>query len=242
MNRRKSQLFSLSILRWFYNSIAILLGIVPQSKRTRRISSKRCNKTFKKSTKRKSSQIVMHTDMNTRINDDICRSSEIAILNNNNNNNRIFDNLTHGETSVNKWFDSNQHRILCIQVENDKMLEYIQNLLIKHRSTLKNIRFINFQELIESIQLIIMNRTHEDVSTMTDINQNCCHDTFCINFMTQSENKRRLKALEFIRIFIEMNENDFCQHLIIKEHLCQQKTLAIYEIIKQFLNIVYEQK
>jgi len=49
-----------------------------------------------------------------------------------------------------------------------------------------------------------------------------------------------LKALEFIRIFIEKNKEDFFKYLINEEHLCQQKTLTIYEIIKQFLEVVYQ--
>jgi len=64
--------------------------------------------------------------------------------------------------------------------------------------------------------------------------------TSCTNFITQSENERRLKALEFIRIFIEKNKEDFFKYLINEEHLCQQKTLTIYEIIKQFLKVVYQ--
>jgi hypothetical protein len=64
--------------------------------------------------------------------------------------------------------------------------------------------------------------------------------TSCNNFITQSENERRLKALEFIRIFIEKDKEDFFKYLINEEHLCQQKTLTIYEIIKQFLKVVYQ--
>jgi UDP-3-O-[3-hydroxymyristoyl] glucosamine N-acyltransferase len=75
---------------------------------------------------------------------------------------------------------------------------------------------------------------------MTNIDQICHSTTSCASFITQSENARRLKALEFIRIFIEKNSEDFCKYLINEEHLCQQKTLAIYQMIKQFLKVVYQ--
>lgn len=71
---------------------------------------------------------------------------------------------------------------------------------------------------------------------MTDIEQLVPQKTI------QSENIRRLKALKFIRIFIENNKEDFFKYLINEEHLCGQKTLAIYQIIEQFLKIIYEQK
>jgi hypothetical protein len=64
--------------------------------------------------------------------------------------------------------------------------------------------------------------------------------TSCIDLVSQSENVRRLKALEYIRIFLENNEDDFCRYLINEEHLCQRKTFAIYQMIKQFLKVIYQ--
>ena len=55
----------------------------------------------------------------------------------------------------------------------------------------------------------------------------------------QSEHRRRLKALEFIRLFIEMNEREFFDHLITHEHLCYEKVSAIYQMIKIFLQRIY---
>ncbi len=139
--------------------------------------------------------------------------------------------------NVNKLLDvDQQQRILCILIENDKIDKYIQNLSVKDASILKDSRIIDLQELVKFIQSTVANKTHKDASTMT----NSCQITSCVSFMTQSENARRLKALEFIRIFIEKSKEDFCKYLIHEEHLCEQKTLAIYQMIKQFLRIVYQ--
>jgi UDP-3-O-[3-hydroxymyristoyl] glucosamine N-acyltransferase len=142
--------------------------------------------------------------------------------------------------NANKLLDIDQQRILCILIENDKIDEYIQSLSAKHASILKDSRIIDLQELVKFIQSTTANKTHKDASTMTNTDQNSCQTTSCVSFMTQSENARRLKALEFIRIFIEKSKEDFCKYLIHEEHLCQQKTLAIYQMIKQFLSIVYQ--
>ncbi len=107
----------------------------------------------------------------------------------------------------------------------------IQHLLAKHASVLKHSRIIDLQELISFIQ----SSTHQDVSTMAN-------RTSCTDLVSQSENVRRLKALQFIRIFLENNEEDFCKYLINEEHLCQRKTHAIYQVIKQFLKVTYQSK
>jgi UDP-3-O-[3-hydroxymyristoyl] glucosamine N-acyltransferase len=142
---------------------------------------------------------------------------------------------------VNRLSDVEKRRILCILVENPKRAECIQNLLTKHATIFKDSRIIDLQELVQFIQsTITTNRTHGDASTMTNTDQMCRQTTSCTSFIAQSENERRLKALEFIRIFIEKNEEDFCEYLINEEHLCQPKTLAIYQMIKQFLKVVYQ--
>ncbi len=142
---------------------------------------------------------------------------------------------------MNRLSDVDQHqRIICILVGNQKRAECIQHLLAEHGSIFKDSRIIDLQELVQFIQSTTTNITHEDASTMTNTDQMFCQTTSCTSFITQSENARRLKALEFIRIFIENNKEDFFKYLINEEHLCQQKTLAIYQIIKQFLKIVYQ--
>ncbi len=101
---------------------------------------------------------------------------------------------------------------------------------------MKNSRIIDLQELIPFIQ----SSTHQDASTMTNTDHMCRSITSGSDLVTQSENARRLKALEFIRIFLENNEEDFCNYLINEEHLCQRKSFAIYQMIKQFLKVVYQ--
>lgn len=56
---------------------------------------------------------------------------------------------------------------------------------------------------------------------------------------TEAEHRRRLKALEFIRLFLEMTEEEFLDHLIHHEHLCQEKVAAIYRMIETFLQTIY---
>ena len=137
--------------------------------------------------------------------------------------------------NINSSSDINQQRILCILLKNKKAIECIQHLLTKYESIFKDSRIIDLKDLIEFIQST-RNRTHEDASTMTNTDQ----ITSCTSFRTQTENARRMKALEYIRIFIEMDKDDFFKYLINEEHLCQQKTLAIYEIIKQFLKVIFQ--
>ncbi|UJR14584.1 hypothetical protein I4U23_001579 [Adineta vaga] len=213
MNRRKSKL---SIIQWLYNSIAIIFGIIPQSRRISKI--KRCNNNLRRSNKTfkvHPKQRFLRSKGNLVYSD----TSKISILNNNNYN-RNFES------------EDNQYRILCLQVENDQVVEQIQNLS-------KKIRIIDFEELMKFIQLTTMKKASEDVSTMTTNDLNCCQQTSCFSLMTQSENTRRLKALEFIRLFMEKNKEEFCHYLINEERLCQRKTLAIYQMIKEFLKILY---
>jgi hypothetical protein len=80
MGRRKAKLSTLSIFRWFCNNMAIALGIIPQSRRSRRILTKRCNRrvnvtlsnrSIKKYLREKSSPIKernMYQDTNARTN------------------------------------------------------------------------------------------------------------------------------------------------------------------------------
>lgn len=90
MGRHKSKLSTLSIFRWFCNNVAIVLGIIPQSRRYRRILTKRLNrrvnvtrpsKSIKKYRRRKCSQIneiEMYQNMNSKANvefNNICRVS-----------------------------------------------------------------------------------------------------------------------------------------------------------------------
>ena len=150
-------------------------------------------------------------------------------INNNNNNNNLSCEIR-----------DNQYRILCFQVENDQILDFIRNLFIENETMLKTIKIIDFEELMRSIQLAKTNKTYEDASTMTTINQNCCQRTLCSTFMTQSENTRRLKASGFIRLFIEKSKEEFYHHLINEERLCQQKTSAIYQMIKEFLKVIHK--
>jgi hypothetical protein len=75
---------------------------------------------------------------------------------------------------------------------------------------------------------------------MANIDQNPSQITSCVGFMTQSENTRRPKGLEFIRVFIEKSKEGFCKYLIHEEHLCQQKTSPIYQMIEQFLRTIYQ--
>jgi UDP-3-O-[3-hydroxymyristoyl] glucosamine N-acyltransferase len=142
--------------------------------------------------------------------------------------------------NVKRLSDVDQQQILCIPIQNKKIAECIQHLLVEHASIFKDSRILDLQELVQLIQSTMTNTTYEDASTMTNIDQICHQTTPCASFITQSENARRLKALEFIRIFIEKNKEDFCKYLIDEEHLCQQKTLAIYQMIKQFLKFVYQ--
>jgi hypothetical protein len=44
MSRRKLKSSTLSIFRWFCKNIAIVLGIIPQTRRCRRTLTKRCNR------------------------------------------------------------------------------------------------------------------------------------------------------------------------------------------------------
>jgi hypothetical protein len=86
MGRRKSKLSTLSIIRWFYKNVAIVLGIIPQSQRRRRILTKRCNRKVNvklpnKNLREKCSQIKeinMYQNTNSRANDQfnhVCRLS-----------------------------------------------------------------------------------------------------------------------------------------------------------------------
>lgn len=137
--------------------------------------------------------------------------------------------------------DFDQQRIICILVENRKISECIQHLLMKYGSVFKNSRIIDLQDLVQFIRSTTKtNITHEDASTMTNTDQMYRQATSCTSLITQSENERRLKALKFIRIFIEKEKEDFFEYLINEEHLCQQKTFAIYQMIKQFLKVVYQ--
>ncbi len=137
--------------------------------------------------------------------------------------------------------DFDQQRIICILVENRKISECIQHLLMKYGSVFKNSRIIDLQDLVQFIRSTTKtNITHEDASTMTNTDQIYRQATSCTSLITQSENARRLKALKFIRIFIEKEKEDFFEYLINEEHLCQQKTFAIYQMIKQFLKVVYQ--
>ena len=58
-----------------------------------------------------------------------------------------------------------------------------------------------------------------------------------VDSIDQSDRRCRLKALEFIRLYLESTEEDFCQHLIENEHLSLEKTFLISRIIQQFLFI-----
>ncbi|CAF1449891.1 unnamed protein product, partial [Rotaria sp. Silwood1] len=145
--------------------------------------------------------------------------------------------------NVNRSSDNDQQRILCIRVENNEAAESIQDLLVKHASIFRDIRIIDLKELIQFIQsrtTTTTNITYEDASTMTNIDHMCHQITSCASFITQNENVRRLKALEYIRIFLEMNKEEFFNYLINEEHLCQQKTLTIYQMIKLFLKAIYQ--
>ncbi|CAF1471422.1 unnamed protein product [Adineta ricciae] len=155
-------------------------------------------------------------------------SINMADINNNNNNNLRCE------------IRDNQCRILCFQVENDQILDYIRNLFIENASMLKTTQIIDFEELKRSIQSTKTNKTYQDASTMTTSNQNCCQHTSCCTFMTQSESTRRLKASSFIRLFIEKSKDEFYHHLINEERLCQQKTSAIYQMIKEFLKVIHK--
>jgi hypothetical protein len=142
---------------------------------------------------------------------------------------------------VDRLSDFDQQRIICILVENRKISECIQHLLMKYGSVFKNSRIIDLQDLVQFIRSTTKtNITHEDASTMTNTDQIYRQATSCTSLITQSENARRLKALKFIRIFIEKEKEDFFEYLINEEHLCQQKTFAIYQMIKQFLKVVYQ--
>ena len=200
MSRRKLKSSTLSIFHWFCKNIAIVLGLNPQTRRSRRIGTKRCSR----------------RSMNKSIKPRLRQKDQRSF-----NNNRCLDNLEYDD----------QRRIICILAENQEISESIQRLLEKHAAVLKHSRIVDLQELISFIQ----SSTHQDVSTMTN-------RTFCADIVSQSENTRRLKALEFIRLFLENNEEDFCQYLINEEHLCQRKTHAIYQAIKQFLKVIYQSK
>lgn len=151
----------------------------------------------------------------------------LSTFNNNNNNNRSL------EINMNKLSDINQQQILCILMEKQKIVEY----LTRYAS---NSQIIDLQDLVQLIQST--NITYEDASTMTNTNQLLEQTRTCRDFSRQSKNIRRLKALEFIRIFIENNREDFFKYLIDKEQLCEEKTLAIYQIIEQFLQTIYQSK
>lgn len=65
-------------------------------------------------------------------------------------------------------------------------------------------------------------RISQDASTMTD---------------TDSIDQSRLKALEFIRLFLEKPEDDFCHYLIKNEQFSPTKSSMIYQMIQQYLFI-----
>jgi hypothetical protein len=160
---------------------------------------------------------------------------QLTILNNNNN--RSVDKLTYDDIDDYRLSDVDQRRILCILVKNT---EHIHDLVMKHTLLFNDSRIIDLQELVELIRSTTTNKIHEDASTMTNTDQICRRTTSCASLITESENSRRLKALEFIRLFIQMSKEDFFKYLINEEHLCQQKTLAIYQMIKQFLKVIYQ--
>lgn len=69
-------------------------------------------------------------------------------------------------------------------------------------------------------------KTFRDASTMT------------MNDVVYSfECQYRLKALEFIRLYLENTHEDFCRYLIENEHLSLTKISHISQIIQQFLFI-----
>ncbi|CAF4892205.1 unnamed protein product, partial [Rotaria magnacalcarata] len=158
---------------------------------------------------------------------------------NNNSNNRNLEDVICDNRNVNRSTEDHQKYILCIRVENKNEAESIQNLLIKHAKPFKDSRIINLQELTPSPTAGIT-VTHEDASTMTYTDHMCHQLAACASFMSQTENVRRLKALQYIRLFIEMCKEDFFNYLINEEHLCQQKTSTIYRIIKEFLTAIYQ--
>ncbi|CAF3859320.1 unnamed protein product [Rotaria magnacalcarata] len=244
MVRRK---LKLSTFRWFYNTIAFILGIVPESSPIRRLSTKRYNRRIyitrrnkhtKAPTRRKCLQIDSNQSTSAKTND-ICRISELTTIFNNNSNNRNLEDVICDNRNVNRSTEDHQKYILCIRVENKNEAESIQNLLIKHAKPFKDSRIINLQELTQSPTAGI-NVTHEDASTMTYTDHMCHQLAACASFMSQTENVRRLKALQYIRLFIEMCKEDFFNYLINEEHLCQQKTSTIYRIIKEFLTAIYQ--
>lgn len=110
---------------------------------------------------------------------------------------------------------------------------------MRYPSIFKDSRIIDLQEFIQVIQST-MNITYEDASTMTNSEHMYHQLTSCVSFMAQTENVRRLKALEYIRVFIDKDKEEFLNYLMNKEHLCEQKTTAIYQIINQFLVTVYQ--
>ena len=94
-------------------------------------------------------------------------------------------------------------------------------------------RSITLPELIKLTRI-----EREDASTMTTIE----HRTpSCSSLATQSVSARRLKSLEFIRLFIGMSKEEFFQYLIEHEDLCEQKASAVYQLIEQNLRTCYPQ-
>ncbi|CAF0743902.1 unnamed protein product [Adineta ricciae] len=225
MNRRNAKRLTFSIFQWLLESIAVIFGIVPQLRTIRRISTTRkCRNTIGVHRTLKRQKFLRNKGKSP------CAQTSInmADINNNNNNNLSCE------------IRDNQCRILCFQVENDQILDYIRNLFIENASLLKTTQIIDFEELMRSIQSTKTNKIYEDASTMTTSNQNCCQHIFCSTFMTQSENTRRLKASGFIRLFLEKSKDEFYHHLINEERLCQQKTSAIYQMIKEFLKVIHK--
>lgn len=121
-------------------------------------------------------------------------------------------------------------------MDNDQIADRIQDLLADSTSLSKHTKVVKLQELVAFLRTIPIVPPQEDASTMTSLDSFCNAPTSCLDLMSQSENARRLKALDFIRVFLSTSKHEFCRHLIDDEHLCKRKTLAIYEMIQQFLH------
>lgn len=136
----------------------------------------------------------------------------------NNNNTRYVDYPVPG--------DLNRRRIFCVLIDNDQQAEHLQRLFLEHACIFPHSRLIDFQGLT---QLIDSSR-----EAMTDTEPMSRSVS-----MMQSAKTRRLKALELIRLFTQMNRDDFVRYLIYEEHLCKEKTVAIERMIHQFLDTIY---
>ena len=133
----------------------------------------------------------------------------------NNNSSRVCSTATRHRSDA-----TDQLQLLCLSLDEASQTE------LRQRS-----RPVTLPELLELIRI-----KREDASTMTNTEH---RTSSCSSLSAQSVSARRLKSLEFIRLFINMSQETFFRHLIEHEDLCERKASAVCQLIEQNLRTIH---